>query len=605
MKQKLMDAKPSSKTWWANARRLTDRKQRVSNIPALKRGTEWILEAEEKANCFANAFESKNNMIDAEINEYSEVPNVHPTFFCGMPTIEATEATLKSLDEDSALGPDKVPTRILKRCAHALAPVLHKLIIRILTFGEWPMLWMVHWVVPLHKRKSVYDTGNYRGIHLTSQISKVAERIIASLFVPQLIFTGAYGRNQFAYMPERGARDALAQLVLTWISLFANKRKIAVYCSDVSGAFDKVNSRRLLCKLRARGVPMQILVVLQSWMKERKARVAVGGKFSRDMNINNMVYQGTVLGPPLWNVFYADAAVAVNMLEFLEIVFADDLNCFKDFGLHIPNETLHAEMDRCQSELHKWGKANQVSFDPAKESQHILALNGGEGINFKLLGIPFDNALTMRDAVVELVSEASWKLASILRSGRFFTDGELVTLYKSQLLSYLEYRTAAIYHACNTVLAPLDSFQDRFLSEIGVSDADALFHFNLAPLRCRRDIAMLGLIHRCVLGKGPDHFKTFFQISTNQARNTRSGSARHGRQIIDIRNRRFLEVERRSALGLIWIYNRLPEAIVSNDNVKEFQRNLQLLVKQRLLSGDPDWKNILSPRIAVYRHPLR
>ena len=87
--------------------------------------------------------------------------------------------------------------------------------------------------------KIEYDTGNYRGIHLTSQISKVAERIIASLFVPQLIFTGAYGRNQFAYRPERGARDALAQLVLTWISLLANKRKIIVYCSDVSGAFDK------------------------------------------------------------------------------------------------------------------------------------------------------------------------------------------------------------------------------------------------------------------------------------------------------------------------------------------------------------------------------
>ena len=209
-------------------------------------------------------------------------------------------------------------------------------------------------------------------------------------------------------------------------------------------------------------------------------------------------------------MFYADVAVAVNMIEFLEIVFADDLNCFKDFGLHIPNETLHAEMDRCQSELHKWGKANQVSFDPAKESQHILALNGGEGMNFKLLGIPFDNALTMRDAVVELVSEASWKLASILRSGRFFTDGELVTLYKSQLLSYLEYRTAAIYHACNTGLAPLDSFQDRFLSEIGISDADALFHFNLAPLRCRRDIAMLGLIHRTTLGQGPPHFQQWF-----------------------------------------------------------------------------------------------
>ena len=215
MQTKLLEAKPSLKNWWSNVRRLTDRKQRVSNIPALKQGTEWILEAEEKANCFANAFESKNVMIEAEVNEYSEIPCVHPTFYCGPPTIEATEAALKALDEDSALGPDLLPTRILKQCAHALAPILHTLIIAILKFGEWPTLWTIHWVVPLFKRKSVYDPGNYRGIHLTSQISKVVERVIASLFVPQLILTGAFGRNQFAYMPERGARDALAQLALT------------------------------------------------------------------------------------------------------------------------------------------------------------------------------------------------------------------------------------------------------------------------------------------------------------------------------------------------------------------------------------------------------
>ena len=65
MRVKLVEAKPSSKSWWSNARRLTDRKQRVSNIPALKNGTEWILEAEEQANCFVSAFEAKNMMIEA------------------------------------------------------------------------------------------------------------------------------------------------------------------------------------------------------------------------------------------------------------------------------------------------------------------------------------------------------------------------------------------------------------------------------------------------------------------------------------------------------------------------------------------------------------
>ena len=126
---------------------------------------------------------------------------------------------------------------------------------------------------------------------------------------------------------------------------------------------------------------------------------------------------------------------------------------------------------------------------------HILALHGGEDPNFKLLLVPLDHALSMKDAVVELVSDATWKTASILRTGRYFSDGELVNLYKSVLLFYLQYRTAALYHGCNTVLEPLYSFQDRFLSELGISEEDALFRFNLAPLSCRRDIAMLGLLH--------------------------------------------------------------------------------------------------------------
>ena len=87
-------------------------------------------------------------MIDAENNEYSEIAYVHPILFCGMPTVEATAKAVASLDEDSALGPDLVPTRILKRCAKVLAPVLHVLILDILKFGEWPTTWREHWVVP-------------------------------------------------------------------------------------------------------------------------------------------------------------------------------------------------------------------------------------------------------------------------------------------------------------------------------------------------------------------------------------------------------------------------------------------------------------------------
>ena len=67
-----------------------NRKQRVSNIPALKFESTWLLDAEQTANCFVKCFESKNVMIEEEADEYSEVDVAHAVFYCDLQTIEAT-----------------------------------------------------------------------------------------------------------------------------------------------------------------------------------------------------------------------------------------------------------------------------------------------------------------------------------------------------------------------------------------------------------------------------------------------------------------------------------------------------------------------------------
>ena len=164
-----------------------------------------------------SAFESNNGMIDEEPNGYSGIAYVHPIFYCGLPTVEATEKALAKLDEDSALGPDLVPTRILKKCAKGLAPITQMLIIAILKFGEWLELWMLHWVAPLFKRKSVYDPANYGGIHLSSQICKFVENGYTSIRAATDVQRSVRTQSIRIYVPQRSARDAVAQLVLTLI----------------------------------------------------------------------------------------------------------------------------------------------------------------------------------------------------------------------------------------------------------------------------------------------------------------------------------------------------------------------------------------------------
>lgn len=117
--------------------------------------------------------------------------------------------TLRKLNENSGTGPDSLPSRILKRCAIALSLPIVRLARLMLNSGVWPSIWRTHWVAPLHKKRSKADPGNYRGIHLSAQLSKVLERVLGFHFVSFLERTGAYGEHQFAYSKGRGHGDAL------------------------------------------------------------------------------------------------------------------------------------------------------------------------------------------------------------------------------------------------------------------------------------------------------------------------------------------------------------------------------------------------------------
>ena len=181
------------------------------------------------------------------------------------------------MDIDSGTGPDGLSTHVLNECAHELALPVAKLIRRIIAHGMWPSAWTVHWLMPLHKRKAVSNPDNYRAINLTAQISKAVERFLRPFFGPQLE-DKAFGQAQFAYRKRHGARDAVLYYVLSWIAGLNDGKKIGVYCSDVSGAFDRVDSEIMMTKLASFGLNTKLLAVIRSWLWIRQGFVIVNGK---------------------------------------------------------------------------------------------------------------------------------------------------------------------------------------------------------------------------------------------------------------------------------------------------------------------------------------
>ena len=80
---------------------------------------------------------------------------------------------------------------------------------------------------------------------------------------------------------------------------------------------------------------------------------------------------------------------------------------------------------------------------------------------------------------------------------------------------------------------------------------------------------------------------------------------RHDVQLRSYRTGRFLDILGNSILGAIDIYNLLRASVVAAENVLAFQKRLQANLVIAANGNDAKWKELYSPRLPLYNHPLR
>ena len=93
--------------------------------------------------------------------------------------------------------------------------------------------------------------------------------------------------------------------------------------TDLSKAFDCMPHYLLIAKLNAYGFGAQILRLIANYLSNRKQRVKIGTTYSRWLETNTDVPQGSVLGPLLFNMFIYDFIQQSEVCNF-----ADDNTMF-------------------------------------------------------------------------------------------------------------------------------------------------------------------------------------------------------------------------------------------------------------------------------------
>ena len=99
--------------------------------------------------------------------------------------------------------------------------------------------------------------------------------------------------------------------------------------------------------------------------------------------------------------------------------------------------------------------------------------------------------------------------------------------------------------------------QKRFLDEIGLDQTEAFLEHNIAPLQLRRNIGMLGFLHKVVLGLAHPDILTMFPMAlpSHSRYRLRSGSV-HNKQLATSIEATDLMVLRRSVFGAMQAYNK-------------------------------------------------
>ena len=107
-----------------------------------------------------------------------------------------------------------------------------------------------------------------------------------------------------------------------WKSATDNNKSFGALLTNLSKAFDCLAHDLLIAKLNAYGFNMSALQFVHSYLKNRIQRTKINSEYSSWEEIMFGVPQGSILGPPLFNIFLCDLSLIVENIDIAS--YADD-----------------------------------------------------------------------------------------------------------------------------------------------------------------------------------------------------------------------------------------------------------------------------------------
>ena len=455
------------------------------------------------------------------------------TNFSALTDVEVIEI-IKSMP-DKSCSMDAIPMWLFKACLPELLPIVLYVVNESLTTGTFPTTLKAASVRPSLKKVGLDSDvlGNYRPISNLTFLSKIIEKCVHRQLVHYTDSHKLFALFQSGYRKNHSCETAIVKIHNDILMMIDKKRNVLLLLLDLSAAFDTINHKLLLRKLKAMyGIDGTALSWIQSYLSDRSFSVTVNKSSSSSCCLMIGVPQGSILGPLLFILYTKDLEQLVKRYGLTVHLYADDTQIYFSFDVNCSNPDL-SRIQACFSEIKRWMAENFLKLNEDKTEAMELGMYencissvplGATSIQpsekAKNLGFQFDDQMSLDLQVNAITQKCFMNLRDLCKIGSKLNHDLKVQLVHSMIFSHLDYCNAVFGSLTEANLNKLQIIQYSAVTFIcGLKGKDRfqslspfLKKLHFLPVRFRIKYKLALLVFKCVNNIAPEYLSEMLTV---------------------------------------------------------------------------------------------